>query len=173
MFIPKEAPAANNESPAPQLSPRLRRLRADYEQMQQAFAGSEMIYVESADGDPPERYHIRYAVTGLEAGEGKTPVHREMHRIEIQLTADYPRAAPLCRMLTSVFHPNIDPAHICIGDHWTAGERLPDLVIRIGELLAYQAYNIKSPLNAQAAMWTDLHAAELPIDPRPLRPPGW
>jgi hypothetical protein len=62
-------------------------------------------------------------------------------------------------MLTPCFHPNIEPATICVGDHWTAGERLVDLVVRIGEMITYQAYNIKSPLDGEAAMWADLHAA--------------
>ncbi len=74
-------------------------------------------------------------------------------------------------MLTPIFHPNIDAAVICVGDHWTAGERLVDLVVRIGEMIAFQAYNIKSPLNGEAAMWADLHAGELPIDSRIIRPP--
>jgi len=73
-------------------------------------------------------------------------------------------------MLTPIFHPNIDPSTICVGDHWAAGERLADLVVRIGELIAYQAYNIKSPLDAEAAMWADLHAKELPTDSRNLHP---
>ena len=73
-------------------------------------------------------------------------------------------------MLTPIFHPNIDPSTICVGDHWTAGERLVDLAIRIAEMIAYQAYNIKSPLDAEAAMWADLHARQLPIDDRVLRP---
>jgi ubiquitin-protein ligase len=75
-------------------------------------------------------------------------------------------------MLTPIFHPNIDPSTICVGDHWTAGERLVDLVIRIGEMIAYQAYNIRSPLDGEAAMWADLNGEKLPIDARNLRPPG-
>ena len=66
--------------------------------------------------------------------------------------------------------PNIDPTTICVGDHWTAGERLVDLTVRIGEMIAYQAYNIQSPLDAEAAMWADLNQQVLPTDPRPLRP---
>ncbi len=160
-------------APAESLSPRLRRLVADLAQMREAFGRSEVIQIERTDGDPPDRYRLRYLVRGLERGGGAGPVPREMHRVEIQLTAEYPRVAPLCRMLTPVFHPNVDPAHICVGDHWTAGERLPDLAIRIGEMIAYQAYNIKSPLDARAAQWTDLHRHELPLDGRSLRPEGW
>lgn len=104
-------------------------------------------------------------------GEGvKAP--RLLHTAEIQLTRDYPRVPPKCKLLTPIFHPNIDRTTICIGDHWTAGERLADLVIRIGEMLAYQAYNIKSPLNGEAAMWADLHADKLPTDTRNLHPTG-
>jgi hypothetical protein len=69
-------------------------------------------------------------------------------------------------------HPNFDPTTICVGDHWTAAERLVDLVVRIGEMIAYQAYNVKSPLDGEAAMWADLNQHRLPIDKRDLRPPG-
>ncbi len=154
------------------LSPRLRRLTADHAQMLQAFENFPPIQLHSTLGVPPDIYVVDYAVMGLEPGRAGKPVERDQHRVEIQLTSDYPRLAPKCRMLTPVFHPNIDPAHLCVGDHWTAGERLVDLVIRIGEMLAYQAYNIKSPLDAEAAMYADLHPDQFPTDPTPLRPPG-
>jgi ubiquitin-protein ligase len=142
---------------------RTRRLRADAEEMNSTFAAQ----IQSAVGDPPELYIIELCIKGLE----KPGQVRDRHTIELQLTSEYPRVAPKCRMLTPIFHPNIDAATICVGDHWTAGERLVDLVVRIGEMIAYQQYNIKSPLNAEAAMWADLHAGELPIDPSPIRPP--
>ena len=100
----------------------------------------------------------------------KEPIERNYHVVEIKLVGDYPRMGPKCKMLTPVFHPNIVPATICVGDHWTAGERLVDLTVRIGEMIAYQAYNIQSPLDAEAAMWADLNQQVLPTDPRPLRP---
>lgn len=75
------------------------------------------------------------------------------------------------RMLAPVFHANIEPAIICIDDHWMASERLCDLVVRIGEMIVYQAHNSKSPLDGEAAMWTDLHGDMLPIDNRDLTPP--
>ena len=73
-------------------------------------------------------------------------------------------------MLTPIFHPNIEPAAICVGDHWTASERLVDLIVRIGEMISFQTYNIKSPLDGEAAMWADLHHDRLPIDHRNLQP---
>jgi hypothetical protein len=154
---------------------RLRRLRADADAMATAFANFPAIQVRPLAGDPPEVYRVEYHVKGMERGEpgvdgGAEPVVREHHVVEIQLTSEYPRIPPQCKMLTPVFHPNIDPATVCVGDHWTAGERLADLVVRIGEMIAYQAYNIQSPLDAEAAMWADLNADRLPIDPRNLHP---
>ncbi len=159
-----------NQLVAAKVPMRTRRLIADARQMAAAFTNFPLIRIKSTTGDPAERYQIEYQVHSFDRGK-KAPVPREQHLVEIQLTADYPRLGPKCRMLTPIFHPNIDPATICVGDHWTAGERLVDLVIRIGEMLAYQAYNIKSPLDAEAAMWADLNANKLPTDTRNLHPP--
>ena len=149
---------------------RLRRLAADAEQVKQAFAGAELIKVSPIAGEPPDTYQVEYRIISLERDAKGKPKTRDQHMVEIQLTSDYPRLSPMCKMLTPIFHPNIDTSTICVGDHWTAGERLVDLVVRIGEMLAYQAYNIKSPLDAEAAMWADLHATELPTDTRDMRP---
>ncbi len=166
------APAAAAPSTPPITPMRMRRLKSDHEQMQRAFSKWPHIRIEASTGNPPESYIVEYTLRGLErVPKVKDPVPREKHRVEVQLVSEYPRVGPKCRMLTPIFHPNIDPATICVGDHWTAGERLVDLVVRIGEMISYQAYNIKSPLNGEAAMWADLHGGELPIDTRNLRPP--
>jgi hypothetical protein len=73
-------------------------------------------------------------------------------------------------MLTPIFHPNIAPHAICIGDHWSPGEPLWSIVARIGEMIAYQSYNTKSPLNGEAARWVDQHVDELPLDPVSMMP---
>jgi ubiquitin-protein ligase len=169
MVVP--VPAGNVTAQAAVAPMRLRRLKNDYEHMKKVFANWGLARIERVDGDPPESYVIELNVKGLEMNGGAAPKVRNVHRVEVQLISDYPRLGPKCRMLTPIFHPNIDPATICVGDHWTAGERLADLIVRIGEMIAYQAYNIQSPLNAEAAMWADLHAGELPIDGRNLRPP--
>jgi hypothetical protein len=87
------------------------------------------------------------------------------HLVEITLPSAFPRTPPLCRMLTPVFHPNIAPHAICIGDHWSPGETLSSLVIRIAEMLAFQSYNTRSPLNGEAAKWVEENIATLPLDP--------
>lgn len=152
------------------LSMRQRRLMADAAQMDSAFAQSEIIAVKSRQGDPPDVYEIEYFIQSLDRDKSGKPIPRSKHAVEIRLTTDYPRFGPKCKMLTPIFHPNIDPATICVGDHWTAGERLVDLVVRIGEMIAYQAYNIRSPLDGEAAMWADLNPDKLPTDARLIRP---
>ena len=170
--VPQLILTAPADPPGARLPPRTRRLYADAEQMKSAFQNAPLLRLRSMKGDPPETYEIEYFVRGLERVPGrKEPIERNYHCVEIQLGYEYPRLSPACRMLTPIFHPNIEPATICVGDHWAAGERLVDLVFRIGEMLAYQAYNIKSPLDAEAAMWADLNVDKLPSDPRPLRPP--
>lgn len=155
----------------PRVPMRIRRLLADHDQVVRAFQGFSLIQLLSAEGNPPERYIVQYNVKGLVRDTHGNPVPQLRHVVEIVLTSEYPRQSPKCKMLTAVFHPNIEPAAICVGDHWTAGERLSDLIVRIGEMLAFQAYNIKSPLDGEAAMWTDLNRHRLPVDERELRPP--
>ena len=138
--------------------------------MQAAFEGFPLIQIRGVSGDPPEIYQIQYNIRGLARGPEGQPMVRDQHLVQIQLTLEYPRQSPKCKMLTPTFHPNIEPAMICVGDHWTAAERLVDLVVRIGEMIAYQAFNIKSPLDGEAAMWADMNGHHLPVDPRSLHP---
>lgn len=156
----------------PKLSPRQRRLVADWKKLMESFSGFPFIQIESYVGNPPEKYVVSYHVKGIERVDGERVMYRDYHEVEIKLPGTYPRTPPLCRMLTPIFHPNIEPAVICIGDHWTAAERLCDLIVRIGEMITYQAHNIRSPLDGEAAMWTDLHLDELPIDSSDLTPPN-
>lgn len=161
------APRAS--APGAPTSLRQRRLLADEREMRETFTRGPVARLLAAHGTPPERYEIEFNVASLVAGSANSVTPGNTHRVEILLTNDYPRTGPRCRMLTPIFHPNIDQTSICIGDHWTAGEKLSDLVLRIAEMLAYQAYNIRSPLNAVAAMWADLNGDKLPTDKRDLR----
>jgi len=143
---------------------RLRRLTADYARLSEYTKSHPRLKLMQTDGDPPERYHIEYRIRSLRQIDGDMRVIKS-HTVEILLPRNYPRTPPQCRMLTPVFHPNIAPHAICVGDHWSPGESLESLVSRIGEMLAYQSYNVKSPLNGEAARWVAEHEDELPLDP--------
>lgn len=128
-----------------------------------SFKQHPVVRVTGVEGKPPERYQLHFKVLGLvPAREGECS-QSNTHTAEIFLPLDYPRRPPLCRMTSPVFHPNIDPQKICIGDHWNAGQTLPSLITRIAEMLTYQSYNVKSPLNAEAAAWAEQNEDRLPL----------
>ncbi|NOX56296.1 MAG: hypothetical protein GXP27_18000 [Planctomycetes bacterium] len=145
-------------------SVRLRRLQADYEKLRDYVKRHPRLRLIQAEGDPPERYQVEYQVRSLRQVDDRLKIVKS-HMVEIILPRHYPRTPPLCRMLTPVFHPNIAPHAVCVGDHWSAGEPLWSIVARIGEMLAYQSYNTKSPLNGEAARWVEDHQDQLPLDP--------
>ena len=143
---------------------RLRRLQADFEKVRDFAKRHPRVKLIQSEGDPPELYQIEFRIRSLKQS-GTELVEAKSHLVEIALPRNYPRTPPHCRMLTPIFHPNIAPHAICIGDHWSAGEPLAAIIARIGELISYQSYNTKSPLNGEAARWVDQHLDELPLDP--------
>lgn len=152
------------------MSLRLKRLTAEHDRLQAAFAAHPQIRIRPDQMLPPERYEVDYLIKGLELLPSGEIVARNEHTIEIVLPAEYPRQPPMCRMKTPVFHPNIDTWSICTSDHWSAQEFLVDLIPRIGQMICYQSYNTKSPLNAEAALWCDKNASRLPVDVVDLLP---
>lgn len=144
-------------------SVRLRRLQSDYEAIKRLVREHPLIEIDGVAGNPPERYQFTLRVRSLRERNGEVSYHHE-HRLEVTLPHGYPRDAPVCRMLTPVFHPNIAPHAVCIGDDWSAAESLDLMVQRVGEMLAFQSYNTQSPLNGAAAQWVDENLARLPVD---------
>src|SRR5437868_5937861 len=153
------------------LSPRIRRLKLDHDQMVQKFASWPLIQITGTAGMPPEVYRFVYNIKGLFVSPTGEIQERAQHYLEVNLSLGYPRRAPQCRMLTPVFHPNFDDSSVCIGDFWAASESLDDLIVRIGRMISYQEYNTKSPLNGLAAKWAAQNSHLLPVDPRPIAPP--
>jgi ubiquitin-protein ligase len=152
-------------------SPRTRRLKLDFETLTRRFASSTVIRITGSAGLPPEVYQFQYRLKGIYVNPAGEILERDTHTLEVQLSLEYPRRAPQCRMLTPVFHPNFDDASVCIGDFWAPSEGLDDLVIRIGRMIAYQEYNTRSPLNGLAAKWAAEHTSLLPIDNTIISPP--
>jgi ubiquitin-protein ligase len=153
------------------ISPRIRRLTQDHERLVARFANWPFIRLTGMAGLPPEHYRVSYAIRGLYVDPTGQILERGEHVLEVNLSLGYPRRAPQCRMLTPVFHPNFDVVSVCIGDFWAAAERLDDLLVRIGRMIAYQEFNTKSPLNGLAARWAAEHPQFLPIDGREIAPP--
>lgn len=146
------------------MNPHIRRLYADQKLIGKAFDRHSHIKLIEQSGNPPEKYVFEFSLNGLTEDKENNISVIDTHKVEVYLPADYPRKAPFCRMLTPIFHPNINPQKICIGDHWSADQSLDQLVIRIGEMICFQSFNIKSPLNAEAAVWAEENMARLPLD---------
>ena len=145
------------------MNARLRRLYADYQQVRNDFAGHPHIDVQPLQGNPPEAYEVVYHVRGLELDEAaRRPVVRTEHQARIYLHRDYPRDKPRCVMGTAIFHPNFG-SYICIDDYWAAGETLSQVIVQIGQMIQYQIYNPKSPLNPVAARWARQNEHLFPI----------
>ncbi len=142
---------------------RLRRLQADYEAVRRLAHLHPRVEVEGVEGNPPQRYVIVLTARSLREKEERVLLAKK-HRVEITLPLSYPRDPPVSRMLTPVFHPNIAPHAICIGDDWSAAESLDNLIQRIGEMLCFQSYNVQSPLNGRAARWVEENERKLPTD---------
>ncbi len=150
------------------MNPRLRRLRADEVMLRQTFGSHPHITVTSAGGDPPTTYGVDFdGVPGVTLPEGTAqPQYATCHRATVELVATYPRDKPYCTIDTPLFHPNFGPRpgdEICIGDFWSAGQTVVDIVIKIGQMIQYQVYNVRSPLNAVAARWAAQHPDVLPV----------
>jgi ubiquitin-protein ligase len=145
------------------MSLRLKRLQSDYEAVKRLARLHPRIEVEGVSGNPPDRYRLKLTVRSLREKAG-TVIVAKHHRLEVTLPHGYPRDAPLCRMLTPVFHPNIAPHAVCIGDHWSAAESLDSMIQRVGEMLAFQSYNVKSPLNGRAAQYVEQNPERIPLE---------
>ncbi|MGE5403380.1 MAG: ubiquitin-conjugating enzyme E2, partial [Candidatus Saccharibacteria bacterium] len=145
------------------MNARTRRLMADYLKIQDEFTGHPNIKVLPLEGQPPIRYLVSYYLKGIRwDARLNRPVETDFHQAEIYLHRDYPRLKPRCIMKTEIFHPNFGD-WICVGDYWAAGETMVDIIIRIGEMIQYQKFNIKSPVNVSAARWARENDRLFPI----------
>lgn len=151
---------------------RIRRLHAEYERLKVMMDGYQYASIIETFGSPPEKYMVEYHVKGLTEVNGEM-CEREVHRAEITLGPAYPKEMPRCVMLTPVFHPNIDHLAVCTEDIGSAGQTLDQIVVFIAELISFQAYNLQSPRNGDAARWTTENQSRIPIDNANLFPPAW
>jgi hypothetical protein len=76
--------------------------------------------------------------------------------LEIQLPQRYPFTAPLAKVLSPQWHPNVWPnGTICLGTRWQATEGLDLFVARIIKLLTYDPLlvNLQSMAHSDAGHW--------------------
>ena len=168
-------------------SPRMRRLRADYELMQDLSARTDLISVTAQAPHPnlpPERYIVTFKCKSI-IGIDKigNPKFGEHHQVEIYLHNQYPQRWPGMKWLTPIWHPNINHLNgsVCIdAAWWTASRSLDRLVIMLGEMLQWKNFHDDPtkppfPWDADAARWSreyrKTHPNAFPVDTRELMRP--
>jgi ubiquitin-protein ligase len=168
-------------------TPRMRRLRGDYELMRELDARSDLISFTSSSPNPnlpPERYIVTFkckSVIGVDR-QGN-PKFGEHHQVEIYLHNQYPHRWPGMKWLTPIWHPNINHLNgsVCIDAAWWAASRSLDrLVVMLGEMLQFKNYHDDPtkppfPWDAEAARWSreyrKTHPNIFPVDHRELLRP--
>ena len=168
-------------------SPRIRRLKNDYELMQELAARSDLIHIKadnSRTGFAPERYIVTYTCKGIIGiDRSGNPKYGERHQVEIYLHNQYPQRWPGMKWLTPIWHPNINHANgsVCIdAAWWSASRSLDRLVVMLGEMLQYKNYHDDPakppfPWDMEAAQWSrqyrKKHLGAFPVDRRELLRP--
>jgi ubiquitin-protein ligase len=168
-------------------SPRMRRLRADYELMQELASRSDLISFRAKSPRPnlpPETYIVSFKCKGIvDVDRQGNPKYGEHHQVEIYLHNQYPQRWPGMKWLTPIWHPNINHLNgsVCIdAAWWTASRSLDRLVVMLGEMLQYKNFHDDPtkppfPWDPEAARWcreyrkTHVHA--FPVDKRELLRP--
>ena len=150
-------------------SPRFRRLIADQKAIAAAFAGHPYITATPIGPTPASQYQVAYRVPVLRKNAANDLQEIGLTIVSIAIPAGYPREKPYCTTQEPIFHPNFGN-YICIADFWSPSNTLVDVVIEIGQMLQYQLYNTRSPLNALAARWISENSNRIPVGELELLP---
>ncbi len=154
-------------------SPRTRRLRNDLIALERLRDESSVFQFRATGKPPYQQYMLEFRGTSL-ARERSRIVVREVHEVECKLGAGYPRSMPWLRWLTPIYHPNISEiGMICLGGygtHWVPSLQIDELCEMLWDMARYHNYDVRSPYNREAALWTAHQTAyKFPMDERPLR----
>ena len=156
------------------VSPRIRRLLADHRALQRLQAESSILRFRR-QGNPPERYRIRFYGRGLSVVPGTRRVRiLKRHEVRVDLGASYPRTMPELAWRTPVFHPNISRSGlVCLGGYsvqWVPSFKLDELCEMLWDMIRLQNFDVVHPYNREAAEWMRRQPPErFPVDLRSLR----
>ena len=155
------------------------RLQAEHEAMQK-FRSRVVTWEAVGTSDPPDTYKITYRLRSVVKFNGDTPIYRSQHQAEIYLPPNYPRCPPTVNMISKpyVLHPNIyNSGRVCIEDRWKpVGMYLDTICELVGQLIAYQKMNLRSPANRDQVLMTWVEANRhdftvIPTDSAQIRLP--
>lgn len=134
-----------------------------FEETRQRFDNNPLIQITPLEGTPPEKYEILYKIKGLHKEDGQEPFTSENHIVTISIPFGFPHFPPSCTPNSPIYHPDFDPAAICIGDFWNQDKSLSDLIVYIGQLIAGENFSTENAFNEDAASWYQENSAKLPF----------
>jgi ubiquitin-protein ligase len=168
-------------------SPRMRRLRGDYDLMVELDSRSDLISFKATSTRPnlpPERYIVTFKCKSIIGVDRQgNPQYGDHHQVEIYLHNQYPQRWPGMKWLTPIWHPNINHLNgsVCIDAAWWAASRSLDrLVVMLGEMLQWKNFHDDPtkppfPWDPEAARWSreyrKKHPNAFPLDKRELLRP--
>jgi ubiquitin-protein ligase len=152
----------NRLSARPDPKVRAERLLQEYDRIFTGFRNHPHISVKEVFGTPPEKYHILFRVDGL-AQTGMSIEAKNEHVVEITLTPDYPSVQPVCKPITSIYHPNITAETIDLRLIFTAQATLAELIVGIGQMIVFQKYSTDDAINEGAGQWVVRNTSMLPL----------
>ena len=133
-----------------------------FRQISDQFTSHKIISAIPLEGDPPHHYEIIYTIPGMTLMNGEETLGTR-HVIEFSIPFGFPHFPPSCKPKSDVFHPDFDPAAICLGDFWEQNPSLPALIIHIGRMISGEFYSTDNAFNTQAAIWYTEHQEKIPF----------
>lgn len=135
-----------------------------YKQVESYFKGHPVIEVQPTKGDPPDQYTITYAMTGLEQSPDGSIVESSIHIVELSIPFGFPHFPPSCKPKSNIFHPDFDPAAICLGDVWEQDASLANIILYIGKMINGEAFSSKNAFNDEATTWYKENGTRFPLN---------
>lgn len=147
------------------MNPRQKRLESDYRELKEAYSKDKNVEIIAIGPAPSDKYRIVYRVPAFHIDPEGHPTRVTTTVVDIELPFGYPKVAPIAKTVAGdvVFHPNFNEGKICLMDNWFPTAQITDLVREIGDMLQWKKYNIKAPLNAIAAEWSQSNKKLIPI----------
>jgi len=139
-----------------------KQLAGIFKQIDEQFSSHKIISVTPVKGNPPDHYEIIYTIPGMTLVNGEK-IQGTHHIIEFSIPFGFPHFPPRCKPKSDIFHPDFDPAAICLGDFWGENQSLPELIIHIGRMISGEFYSSDNAFNTQAAIWYAKHQEKIPF----------
>ncbi len=135
-----------------------------FTQLLEQFSSNPAISIEQTTGDSPDQFEITYNISGMSINSDDLIVKSDSHKIELTIPFGFPHFPPSCKPKSNIFHPDFDPAAICLGEFWEQGRTIPELIIFIGRMINGEIYSTANAFNEDAATWYNNHNADFPLE---------